>query len=98
MSIECGFSAAVKDVSAEDMIEYLDYVYKPGKGWTEEQITMIGLELLRHRLFPALISAFMNWQATHETPSALVAVWSSAFQCGREFENRLMAKSMREGK
>ena len=90
----------VRPITKEELFEYFQYINSDGKHaiWSQGQAQLISDAMLETQgwrdVVGHLVAALIAMGANSAMASALVM----GLQCGREFENRLMAKAIREGK
>lgn len=90
----------IKEITTAEIEEYFKFRNSKGGAveYSEEQTRVIGDGFWVNADGPDFVQWVLGMLLSHGPGAAFSTVWIGAFQHGREFENRLMAKAMREGK
>ena len=88
---------AVKETTEEELAEYFDFIetYSVECPWTKEQAELIGAAFRHNASGCAAVLKLVEAIVLVGIHGAMLSSMVMGFQCGREFENRLMAKAMR---
>ncbi len=90
----------IKEVSKEDLYDYFRHISEGGVdcGWSQAQAQLIADSMMNVDSWQAVIDKLIRSSPKLGATSTIASAIVMGFQCGREFENRLMAKAIREGK
>ena len=90
----------IRPITKEELYEYFRFMNNEGTnhGWPKEQAVLISDAMEQSESWRLLIAKIMLLIPQIGLTSALASTLITGFQCGREFENRLMARAIREGK
>ncbi len=90
----------IKDVSIIDVLEYQKHLSGDGTAcpWSHEQAQLIADCLMADPMFKKMVGQLIDLSPILGAAGVITTTYVSGFQSGREFENRMMAKAIREGK
>lgn len=90
----------MRDLNPEELKEYLDFCrtseHELPENWQETASSVEIQDIISANNFVDLEKAIAEDLEQHTMKDALVAMWLTAFQCGREFETRHQEKEQLE--
>ncbi len=88
----------LKDITDDQLREYFKFIdtHSVQCAWTQSQAELIGRAFQGEIITRNLLLRLIAMVDLVGVPGVVVSAMTAGFQCGREFENRLMAKAMRD--
>lgn len=92
----------MRDLKPEELTEYLEFCKTseremPENWEPEEEEKRIEIQqIVKRHMFTDMLEDFATDDMQHGRKAALIALWVTAFQCGREFETRYQDKMILE--